>query len=166
MVRREANNKVAKWFENRYKRSVGMRKIKHIVYDLKYRVVWIMKYKKRILDEEVTGYLKEVFGRIAEEYGFRIDTMELMENHVYIFAEAPPGYSPGEVVRIMKSISTREAFKKFPRLRKELWFGELWNDGYFVRSVEEKLIADIIRKYIKYQTHEDDSTQLDIFSSP
>ena len=73
-----------------------------------------MKYKKRILDEEVTGYLKEVFGRIAEEYGFRIDTMEVMEDHVHIFAEAPPGYSPGEVVRIMKSISAREAFKKFP----------------------------------------------------
>jgi len=58
------------------------------------------------------------------------------------------------------SVSAREVFKKFPKLRKQLWAGELWSDGYFVRSVGDKVTADIIRKYIEYQIHEQNSLQL------
>jgi putative transposase len=46
----------------------------------------------------------------------------------------------------MKSISGREVFKEFSKIREQLWAGELWNDGYFVRSVGDKVTADIIRK--------------------
>ena len=109
--------------------------------------------------------MEVIFSKVAEEYGFKIDTMEVMEDHVHIFVEVPPKYSPARVVRIMKSISAREIFKKFPELNEQLWAGELWNDGYFVRSVGDKVTADIIRKYIEYQTHEDDSIQLHMFDS-
>jgi len=102
---------------------VGVRRTKHAVYDLKYHLVWIPKYRKHILNQEVSGYLKEIFQRIAEEYEFRIDTMEVMEDHVHIFVEAPPRYSPAQVVQILKSVSAREVFKKFPKLRKQLWVG-------------------------------------------
>ena len=145
---------------------MGVRRTKHAVYDLKYHLVWIPKYRKHILDKEVSDYLKTIFNKIAEEYEFRIDTMEVMEDHVHIFVEVPPKYSPARVVQIMKSISAREVFKEFPNLRKELWAGELWNDGYFVRSVGDRVTADIIRKYIEYQTHENDSIQLNMFNSP
>ena len=144
---------------------MGIRRTKHAVYDLKYHLVWIPKYRKHILDKEVSDYLKTIFNMIAEGYEFRIDTMEVMEDHVHIFVEVPPKYSPARVVQIMKSISAREVFKVFPNLRKQLWAGELWNDGYFVRSVGDKVTADIIRRYIEYQTHEDDSTQLNMFDS-
>ena len=127
---------------------MGIRRTKHAVYDLKYHMVWIPKYRKHILEKEISDYLKEVFGQIAEEYEFGIDTLEVMEDHVHIFVEAPPKYSPAQVVQIMKSISAREVFKRFPKLGKQLWAGELWNDGYFVRSVGDKVTADIIRKYI------------------
>ena len=143
---------------------MGIRRGKHAVYDLKYHMVWIPKYRKQILNKEVSEYIKAVFKKIAEEYGLNIDTMEVMEDHVHVFVEAPPKYSPAEVVQIMKSISGREVFKKYPRLRKQLWSGELWNDGYFVRSVGDEVTADIIRKYIEYQTHEDNSSQLKMFS--
>ena len=142
---------------------MGIRRTKHAVYDLKYHLVWIPKYRKNILNGDIAGYLKEVFNHIAEEYGFAIDTMEVVEDHVHIFLEAPPRYSPGDVVQIMKSISAREMFKKYPKIRKQLWAGELWNDGYFVRSVGDNVTADIIRKYIKYQSHEDNSSQLTMF---
>jgi putative transposase len=142
---------------------MGIRRTKHAVYDLKYHLVWIPKYRKQILTGDVAGYLKEVFNHIAEEYGFEIDTMEVVEDHVHIFLEAPPRYAPAKVVQIMKSISGRELFKKFPKIRKRLWAGELWNDGYFVRSVGDKVTADIIRKYIKYQSHEDSPSQLTMF---
>ncbi|HEX9896611.1 MAG TPA: IS200/IS605 family transposase [Dehalococcoidales bacterium] len=144
---------------------MGIRRTRHAVYDLKYHLVWIPKYRKHILDDEVSDYLKEVFRKIAEEYGFKIDTLGIMEDHVHIFVEARPKYSPAQIVQIMKSISAREVFKKFPKLRKKLWAGELWNDGYFVRSVGDKVTADVIRKYIEYQAHEDDSNQLNMFST-
>ena len=143
---------------------MGVRRTKHAVYDLKYHLVWIPKYRKDILSGEVSRYLKEVFQRIAEEFG--IDTMEVMEDHVHIFVEVPPRYSPAQTVQILKSVSAREIFKKFPKLRKQLWAGELWSDGYFVRSVGDKVTADIIRKYIEYQTHEENSLQIRMFEKP
>ena len=144
---------------------MGIRRTKHAVYDIKYHIVWIPKYRKGILSKEVSDYLKATFSRIAEEYGLWIDTMEVMEDHIHIFVEVPPKYSPARVVQIMKSISARKIFEKFPELRKQLWAGELWNDGYFVRSVGDEVTADIIRKYIEYQVHEDDSTQLNMFDN-
>ena len=144
---------------------MGIRRTKHAVYDLKYHLVWIPKYRKQILDKEISDYIKAIFNMIAERYEFRIDTMEVMEDHVHVFIEVPPRYSPARVVQVMKSISAREVFRKFPDLRKQLWAGELWNDGYFVRSVGDKVTADIIRRYIEYQVHEDDSIQLNIFDN-
>ena len=116
-----------------------------------------------MLRGQVSWYLKEVFQRVAEEYEFRIDTMEVVEDHVHAFIEVPPRYSPAQVVQILKSVSAREVFKKFPELRKHLCAGEFWSDGYFVRSVGDRIAADIIRKYIEYQTHEDNSIQLSMF---
>ena len=119
-----------------------------------------------MLDGEVGQYLKEIFQAIAEEYEFMIDTMEVMEDHVHIFLEAPPSYSPSRVVQILKSISAREVMKKFPKVKKGMWSGKIWSDGYFVRSVGDKVTADVIRKYIKYQKHEDDPLQLSMFEKP
>ena len=146
-----------------YNFGVGIRRTKHAVYDLKYHLVWIPKYRKHILSREGSRYLKEVFQRIAEECELRIDTMEVMEDHVHIFVEVAPRYSPAQAVQILKSVSAREVFSEFPSLRKQLWAGELWNDGYFVRSVGDKVTADIIRKYIECQVHEDDSLQVPMF---
>ncbi len=142
---------------------MGIRRTQHAVYDLKYHLVWIPKYRKKRLDEEATKYLQEIFEKIAQEYEFEIDTIGIMEDHVHIFMGTPPRYSPAEMVQIMKSISAREVFKKFPKLREQLWAGELWNDGYFVRSVGDNVIADVIRKYIEYQTHEENASQLKMF---
>ena len=145
---------------------MGIRRTKHAVYDLKYHLVWVPKYRVRILKGDVAEYLKEVFQEIAQEYEFWIDTMEVMEDHVHIFVEAPPRYSPSELVQIMKSISAREIFKKFRKVKRQMWSGEIWNDGYFVRSVGDKVTTDMIRKYIKYQRHEDKSFQLRMFQKP
>ncbi len=144
---------------------MGIRRTKHAVYDLKYHLVWVPKYRKHVLGGEVSVYLKEVFKRISEEYGFEIDTMEVVEDHVHLFLEAPPKYSPAQLVQMLKSISAKEVFKKFPEFRKQLWAGEIWNDGYFVRSVGDEVTAAIIRKYIEYQAHEDNSKQLTMFNN-
>ena len=144
---------------------MGIRSTKHAVYDIKYHLVWIPKYRKHIMNTKVADYLKGVFQRIAEEHEFVIGTMEVMEDHGHIVVEVPPRYSPAKVVQVMKSISAREVFRQFPELKEQLWAGEFWNDGYFVRSVGDKVTSDVIRRYIEYRTHEAGSLQLSMFNN-
>jgi len=123
----------------------------HAVYDLKYHFVWVPKYCKHLLEGEVAEATKVILGQIAEAYGMEIDTLEVIEDHVHIFLLAPPRYAPARVMQILKSISARELFERLPWLRRKLWGGELWGDGYFVRSVGDQVTADVIRRYIEYQ---------------
>ena len=138
---------------------MGLKHTRGAVYDLKYHVVWVPKYWRMVLQGRVAERLKEMFQGIAERYEFEIDTQEVVEDHVHIFLSAPPRYSPSRVVQILKSISAREVFREFPEVKRQLWGGELWNDGYFVRSVGDQVTAEVIRKYIK---HQHDPKQLDL----
>jgi len=131
-----------------------VKRAKHAVYDLKYHFVWIPKYRKLVLKGPVAESLKTIFYGIAERYELEIDTLEVMSDHVHMFLIVPPKCSPSHVVQILKSVSARELFSRHPELREELWGGELWSDGYFVRSVGDEVTADVIRRYIKLQ-HED-----------
>lgn len=130
-----------------------IKRTSHAVYDLKYHMVWIPKYRKMILKGDLAKRLKVVFQEIAERYEFEIDIMEVKDDHVHLFLSAPPRYSPARVVQVIKSISAKMVFKEFPEVKKQLWGGEFWSDGYFVRSVGDKVTSDLIRRYIKY--HQD-----------
>jgi len=125
----------------------------HAVYDLKYHFVWVPKYRKMILREDISKRVEGVFNEVAKVYEFDIERMAVVEDHVHIFLLAPPKYSPGEIVRILKSKSAKVVFREFPEVREELWGGEFWSDGYFVRSVGDEVTAEVIRKYIEYHEH-------------
>ena len=86
----------------------------YAVYDLKYHFASIRKYGKSILTEEVAEYLKGVFHQIAEQYEMEIDRVEVVEDHVHMLIYAPPRYAPYQIVQIMKSISAKEVFRRFP----------------------------------------------------
>jgi putative transposase len=98
--------------------------------------------------------LKRTFQEIAERYEFEIDTMEVKDDHVHLFLSAPPRYAPAGIVQIIKSISGKVVFRQFPEVKEQLWGGEFWSDGYFVRSVGDKVTSEVIRRYIKYQQQE------------
>jgi putative transposase len=132
----------------------SIKRTSHAVYDLKYHMVWVPKYRKMILGGELAKRLKMTFEEISERYEFEMDTMEVKDDHVHLFLSAPPRYSPAEIVQIIKSISAKMVFKQFPEVKKELWGGEFWSDGYFVRSVGDKVTSEVIRRYIKYQQQE------------
>jgi putative transposase len=127
-----------------------IKRTSHAVYDLKYHFVWIPKYRKMILREEIARRVEEIFKEIAQIYEFEIETMAVVEDHVHIFLSAPPKYSPGQIVRILKSRSAKAIFKEFPKVKKKLWAGEFWSDGYFVRSVGDEVTTEVISRYIKY----------------
>lgn len=140
-----------------------LRRSAHAVYELKYHLVWVPKYRARILGGEASRYLKKIFQEIAEEYDFNIITLEIMEDHVHILMEAPPAYSPSQIVQVMKSISAKELYKRFPKMKKQMWSGRIWNEGYFVRSMGDKVTAEVIKKYIQYQKLEGNPKQAKMF---
>ena len=136
---------------------------KHTVYDLKYHIVWIPKYRKKLLTGEVAQFTRRILTRIANEYDWEIEEMSIQAEHVHVFIHVPPKYSPANVVQILKSITAREIFEEFPRLKKRLWAGEFWGDGYFVRSVGDQVTTEIIQRYIRYQTSEHATGQLSLW---
>jgi putative transposase len=116
-----------------------------------------------MLRGKVAKYIGKTFRKIADEYGWEIDEMSVQEDHVHLFLHVPPKYAPAGVVQIMKSISAREVFEKYPELRKELWAGEFWSDGYFVRSVGDKVTAEMVKAYIRYQEEDSKPQQLGLW---
>ena len=134
-----------------------IRRTSHAVYDTCYHLVWCPKYRKKVFEgEDVKERAEQLIRRICEEYDFEIVDIQVETEHVHILVSFPPKRSIGEVVRTIKSISARELFREFPWLRGRLWAGELWEDGYFARTVGDRMTRDVIEKYIE---HHRDLTQ-------
>ena len=72
-------------------------------------------------------------------------------NHVHYLITSAPKYAPSNIIKIIKSITVKQLFKRHPDLKRELWGGELWTDGFYVASVGEHANQDVIRAYIKKQ---------------
>lgn len=141
-----------------------VKRTSHAIYDTKYHLVWIPKYRKWILRGDLRKRTKEIFQEIAKDFGFEIDTLEVREDHIHLFLSAPPKYSISKIVGILKSISGSKIFQEFPEVKKELWNQEFWSDGYFARTVGDKVTSEIIRRYIEYQSQEEKgSEQLKLF---
>ena len=141
---------------------MGIKRLSHAVYETRYHLVWAPKYRKWILTEEVRDAVGELFKEILEARDCEVVEMEIAEDHVHIFTSIPPKYSVGQMVRVLKSISAKEIFRRYPEVKRELWGGEFWEDGYFVRTVGDKVTSDTIKKYIQYHRHEEQTpTQLE-----
>jgi len=106
---------------------------------------------------------KQLIGEICEEYRFEVIELEIVEDHIHVMVSFPPSRSIGEVVRIIKSNSARILFREFPGLKKRLWTGEMWEDGYFARTVGDRMTRDVIERYIaSHRELEQGPAQLDL----
>lgn len=72
-------------------------------------------------------------------------------DHIHLLCSAHPKVSAGEIVRIFKSITAREIFRQMPEVKKELWGGEFWSDGYYVGTVGERGNWSVVEKYVREQ---------------
>ena len=138
------------------------RRTAHAASDTAYHLVWSPKYRKNILTDAVRERVEQMFKEIAQSYDITSDEMEVSPDHVHIFCSFPPRYSIAQVVGMFKSLSGRAVFREFPQVKRELWGGELWEDGYFARTVGDQVTAEMIRKYIKRHREAQDE-QLDLF---
>jgi len=133
----------------------------HKVYVIKYHLVFVVKYRKDLfLRDDYVGFLRGLLVEIEKRYFLKSETVGFDEDQVHILVQAAPRYSPSKVMQIVKSITARELFKKFPEIKDELWGGEFWSDGGYIGTVGEGANADIIRNYIKNQGRKETQVKL------
>jgi len=100
---------------------------------------------------------------IQERYQIEFERVGIDKDHVHILCSAVPRYSPSKIITVIKSIGAREIFKNFPKIKKDLWGGEFWTDGYYVSTVGEGANKEVIEKYIERQGKTSKEVQLKIF---
>ena len=127
----------------------------HSVYRLQYHVVWVCKYRRKILNPGVTGYLGRILPKLLKEMpGVRIETIGFDQDHMHMVMVIPPSYSISEVMGRLKSQSGSMLRKKFEWLAKVYWKENIvWSPGYFVSSVgvDEKTT----QRYVEFQGRKD-----------
>ena len=100
---------------------------------------------------------------IAERYELDIEELGCDVDHIHILCSFHPKYGGGQVVRLFKSITAKELFKRFPELKGELWGGELWSDGYYLATISERGNLSVMENYIRNQGQDPKTRQLRLF---
>lgn len=132
-----------------------IRKQAHCAYRCMYHIVWIPRYRYKVLVDGVEEYLKIKMDEVRKMYP-EIEYLErnIQSDHVHIVISFPPRYSIAQVVQIIKQNTGRALYEKFEFIRKRYWGrGGIWSVGYFVSTVglDEKTILE----YVKHQEKED-----------
>lgn len=113
-----------------------------------------------MLDHEVERKLKEISSALCERYEFKVEQLGADLNHVNLLCSFHLKYGGGQVVRIFKSNTARELFKAFPWLKRDLWGGEFWSDGYFLATVSTGGNWRAVERYVKNQGKKPEDVQL------
>lgn len=128
-----------------------VRKGYHCAWQIHYHIVFPVKYRKALLEKRVIEVIDRTALGIQERYAIEFEAIGMDRDHIHILCSAHPKIAPGEVVRIFKSITAREIFKAVPEVRRDLWGGEFWTDGYYVATVGERANWETVEKYIRRQ---------------
>ncbi len=132
----------------------------HCVHQSHYHIVFPVKYRKALLSEPITKAIKDIAYQIAERYDINIEQLGCDLNHIHLLCSFHPKYAGGQIVRLVKSITARELFKQFPEIKKDLWGGEFWSDGYYLSTIGERGNLTTIEKYIRNQGQTPEEVQL------
>lgn len=127
-----------------------------------YHLVFPAKYRRAVFDEGVDQILKEVCLAIGKRYQVKFLEIGTDKDHVHFLVQSVPTYSVTKLVTIIKSLTAREIFRRCPQVKKQLWGGEFWTDGYFASTVGKHGDENKIASYVKNQgkdynqLHQDD----------
>lgn len=123
-------------------------------YQIGYHVVWGVKYHKHILNNTMKEFLVNLIKRICESYEYHYICIGIATNHVHLFAGAPPKIAPAKMIQVIKSISAREMFKTYPQIKRQLYGGEMWKDGYYIGTIGETQTEGRLKDYIIKQSNQ------------
>ena len=133
----------------------------HNVSNLVYHFVCPTKYRRIVIDETVDEHLKQICEGIEERYDW-IGFLEIGadRDHVHFLIQPAPNYSPAKIITTIKSITAKRIFAECPQVKKQLWGGSFWSDGYYVSSVGKNTNEDVIQAYVKNQGKQNEYKQL------
>ncbi|RKY91904.1 IS200/IS605 family transposase [candidate division KSB1 bacterium] len=143
------------------------RKLSHAIYCCEYHIVWVPKYRFRILSGVIKELLDEWIRQISEWKGVEIIELTICTDHIHLVASIPPKLSISDYIGILKGKTAIKIFKSFPGLKlRPYWGNHFWARGYFVSTIgidEEK-----IKRYVAYQEErerqeESQSREFDLF---
>ena len=126
---------------------MSYRKTAHSVYDLKYHLVWITKYRKPVLRGEIARRLRELVRQTCATLDVYIISGHIANDHVHLLVSVPPTISVSE---LMKRVSSRLMLEEFGELNRQFWGRHLWARGYFAAS-SGNVTDEVIKEYIASQ---------------
>ena len=123
----------------------------HHVFRIMYHFVWIPKYRHKVFNEPYRSTLKKIIEKIGYDYNIEIVELEIPVDHIHMVVRSVPKVAPSDIMQIIKSISAREFFKRYPEIKKRyFWGGTLWTQSYFVETIGNAT-EEVIRKYVREQ---------------
>ena len=123
----------------------------HNVTVLIYHLVFPAKYRRAVFDKSVDETVKDVCIEIEKRYQMKLLEIGVDKDHVHFLVQSIPTYSVTRIVSTIKSITAREVFRRCSQVRKQLWGGEFWTDGYFASTVGKQGNEHTIRTCVKQQ---------------
>ncbi len=132
----------------------------HNVSVLLYHLVCPCKYRRVVVDEDVDAVLRQVCLEIALRFEITFLEIGADGDHVHFLVQSVPSYSPTKIARTIKSLTAREVLTKCPQVKKKLWGGQFWSDGYFIASVGQQGNENTVSDYVKNQGTPTNYTQL------
>jgi REP element-mobilizing transposase RayT len=132
----------------------------HNVSALMYHIVCPAKYRRAVFTPPVDRKLKDICLEIGKRFEVTFLEIGTDADHVHFLVQSVPTYSPKRIVQLIKSITAREIFRACPEVKKQLWGGEFWSDGYFISTVGKHGNEDVIKRYIQEQGAESQYEQL------
>ena len=117
-----------------------------------------------LLDEEVTKIITERAQGIEERYDIEMERIGCDKDHIHLLCSAHPKIASGQIVRIFKSITAKEIFQRKPAVKKSLWGGEFWTDGYYVGTVGARGNWTVVEdNVVKQGKPKEELRQLELF---
>jgi len=126
----------------------------HSVYDIKYHLIWVTKYRYHVLKGEVAIRARELIRQTCLSRDVTIVQGSIGKDHVHMLVSCPPTIAPARLVQYIKGRSSRMIQEEFPHLKKRYWGQHMWGRGYFCATVGT-VTEEIIRQYIANQKTED-----------
>jgi putative transposase len=125
----------------------------HTKTDLRVHVIWIPKYRKKVLRGPVSIRARDVLRQIAFEHEIEVFSGKVAEDHVHIFIGYRPTQNVSKIMQWLKGISSRILLQEYPHLKKQFWGRHLWARGYLAVS-SGNITDETIQKYIDAQDGE------------
>ena len=128
-----------------------------------YHIVCPAKYRRMVFSETVDAKLKEVCTEIQKRYEIEFLEIGTDGDHVHFLVQSVPMMSPQKIVQTIKSLTAREILKSCPEVKKQLWGGAFWSDGYFISTVGAHGTEQMIKSYVAQQGKSEENGQLRLF---